>query len=41
MKETVAEPLGEKDVKAWKDDSVVEVRFATEHNHAIITLSEL
>ena len=39
-KETVAEPLGEKDVNAWKDGSVVEVSFATEHNHAIITLSE-
>ena len=39
-KETVAEPLGEKDVNAWKDGSVVEVSFATEHNHVIITLSE-
>ena len=36
----MAEPFGEKDVKAWKDGSVVEVSFATEHNHVIITLSE-
>ena len=39
-KETVAEPLGEKDVNAWKDGSVVEVSFSTEHNHVIITPSE-
>ncbi len=39
-RETVAEPLGEKDVNAWKDGSVVEVSFATEHNHVIITPSE-
>ena len=40
-KATVAEPIGEKDVKAWKDGSVVEVSFAPEHNHVIITLSEI
>ena len=39
-RETVAEPLGEKGVNAWKDGSVVEVSFATEHNHVIITPSE-